>query len=147
MAQDGYEDIPFVSARKFKTLKALHCEARWLLPLPNEDLGGGEALPEGFHTAEEPTEEFTDPRDNLPESLEYLWLDGVYEEEEWEQMKELFDTTNACTPRLTLDNTCIRRYVSGGNGRQSYPKYGRAVEPWVKFDDPNLKGIWEGRSI
>jgi hypothetical protein len=78
-----------------------------------------------------------DPRDNLPDSLEYLYLD-VYTEDEWRGMIKMFETTNTNTPKLTLENTCIDRYKSA--------KYGRAVEPRIRFANPLLDDIWRGHS-
>lgn len=106
--------------------------------LPNDDLGDDEELSQGFYTEEEPTEEESlDPRDNLPESLEYLYLEVAHEIEEWKRLVEILEVTNANTPKLTLDNTCIKR------GKWSY---GRAVEPEVRFATPHLDDIWRGYS-
>ncbi|KAH6618558.1 hypothetical protein C7974DRAFT_32329 [Boeremia exigua] len=126
---ESVNDIPFVSAREFTKLKALRCEAKWLLPMPNDDVGDDEALSQGFYTVEEEVEQMTDPRDNLPESLEYLYLDGDYEYEQYHQLIDIFDTTNPNTPKLTLDNTCIK-YGSDTS-------YGGAAEPEVKFAHPH----------
>jgi hypothetical protein len=78
-----------------------------------------------------------DPRDNLPDSLEYLYLD-VYTEDEWREMVKIFETTNANTPKLTLENTCIDQRES--------TKYGRAVEPHIRFANPLFDDIWRGHS-
>jgi hypothetical protein len=136
-----------VSARGFQKLKALHCETRWLLDQSEELLEDIESddnadLPEDHHLVQDPVEKRTvhskDPRDNLPESLEYLYLDGVYEDDEWEQMIEMFKTTNANTPKLTLENTCLNREDSA--------KFGNAVEPHIRIDNPLLEDIWSGHS-
>jgi hypothetical protein len=90
---------------------------------------------------DDPTEENivhpNDPRYNLPDSIEYLYLD-VYTEDEFREMVKVFETTNANTPKLTLENTCIDGYKS--------MKYGCAVEPHVRFANPTLDDIWRGHS-
>ncbi|KAJ4994390.1 hypothetical protein SVAN01_00219 [Stagonosporopsis vannaccii] len=131
--EESEQDIAFVSARGFKKLKALHCEARWLLPKSNDDLGNDEPLSQGFHIAEEEPEESKDPRDNLPETLEYLYLDGVYDYDEWHQLTDIFDTTNLNTPKLTLENTGL---MCGGD-----TNYGRAPRPEDKFGIRQLEEI------
>jgi len=98
--------------------------------MSNHDLGDDEALLQGFHAAEEEPEEIKDPRDNLPETLEYLYLDGVYDFDEWHQIIGIFDTTNANTPRLTFDNTCL---MCGGE-----TNHGRAIEPKVRFGNEQI---------
>lgn len=78
-----------------------------------------------------------DPRDNLPDSLEYLYLD-VHTEDELREMVKMFETTNTNTPKLTLENTCIDLYES--------MKYGRAVEPYIRFANPLFDDIWRGHN-
>lgn len=112
-----------------------------------EDLWGDidsddKGLSEDHRFVENPIEErivySEDPRDNLPDSLEYLYLDGIYKDDEWKQMIEMFKTTNANTPKLTLENTCINR--------DDKAKYGHAVEPHVRFANLLLEDTWRGHS-
>jgi hypothetical protein len=106
---------------------------------------GNEAFSENHHSVDNPVEEgivySEDPRDNLPGSLEYLYLD-VYTktEDKWKDMIKMFETANANTPKLTLDNTCIDRF------RSRSAKYGRAVEPSIRFANPLFDDIWRGHS-
>jgi hypothetical protein len=53
-------------------------------------------------------------------------------------MVKIFETKNANTPKLTLENTCIDRY--------NVTKYGRAVEPHIRFANPLFDDIWSGHS-
>lgn len=84
------------------------------------------------------TDEVNDPRDNLPESLEYLYLDGLYKGDEWNNMVEIFKTPNAHTPKLTLDNVCLNR--------DSIAKFGNAVEPNIRINNLPLEDIWRGHN-
>ena len=79
-----------------------------------------------------------DPRDNLPESLEYLYLD-IYNKRELEEIVKIFETSNANTPKLTLESSCIERFSKS-------IKYGRAVEPQLQFANPLFDDIWRGHS-
>lgn len=72
-----------------------------------------------------------DPRDNLPESLEYLFLDGVYDWDEWKDITDMFKTAHANTPKLTIDNTCL---MCGGE-----TNYGNAVRPEDRFGGQQLE--------
>ncbi|KAF9698259.1 hypothetical protein EKO04_003693 [Ascochyta lentis] len=137
------QDIPFTSLRGFTKLKALHCETRWLVRAPDTDLGDDEALSQGFHSVEDGGEAITDPRDNLPESLEELYLDGVYEDEEWEQLTEVFKAPNIFTPKLTLEKTCFLRHSTSWDGRATQQKIGSAAEPGNRFTNPLHIGTWE----
>lgn len=142
--QEGEGDILFTSLRRFKALKALHCETRWLLPSKDTDLGDDEALSQGFHHVEDAEEPFADPRNNLPESLEELYLSGIYEDEEWEHLIKLFESPNASTPKLTYEKTCLMRDPGGWNRSGTQAKFGGADEPGDRFRNPRLTHIWDG---
>ncbi|KAF3048237.1 hypothetical protein E8E12_011421 [Didymella heteroderae] len=142
--EDGEEDIRSVSLRDFQRLKALRCETRWLLRRPEDlwkdiELDDDAELPEDHHFVDNPVGERSvysrDPRDNLPESLEYLYLDGNYQKDEWKNLIKMFKIMNANTPKLTIENVCL--------DRNSEAKYGRAVEPHVRFANPLLDNIWK----
>ncbi|KAJ4365402.1 hypothetical protein N0V95_000451 [Ascochyta clinopodiicola] len=142
--EDGEDDLSFTSLREFTALKALRCETRWLLRSDDTDLGDGEALSQGFHSEEDAGEALEDPRDNLPESLEELYLDGIYEDEEWEELTELFQNPNTCTPKLTLEKTCVMRHSRAWDKHGAQEKIGGAAEPDTRFVNPLLMNIWEG---
>ncbi|KZM18856.1 uncharacterized protein EKO05_0006503 [Ascochyta rabiei] len=142
--EDGDNDLLFTSLQGFTTLKALRCETRWLLRSHDTGLGDGEALSQGFHSVEDAEEAITDPRDNLPESLEELYLDGVYEDEEWEQLTELFKNPNTSTPKLTLEKTCVMRHSKAWDRRGVQEKVGGAAEPGIRFTNPLHMSIWDG---
>ena len=73
----------------------------------------GEALKEGFYATQDSADQITDPRNNLPASLEFLFLDGCFDTEEWENLRQMFAEENKHTPKLTLDNTWITRDIDG----------------------------------
>jgi hypothetical protein len=101
-----------------------------------------DVLPEdqqvGRNSVLELTDGIKDPRDNLPQSLEYLYLDGIDKGNEWKDMLEMFKTTNANTPKLTLENSCLVR--------TDQVKYGQAAELHVRFATPLREDIWKGHS-
>ena len=141
-SQEGENDIPLASLRGFKTLKALHCETRWLIRSQDTNLGDDEALSQGFHSVEDLGEAIADPRNNLPESLEELYLEGIYEDEEWEQLVELFKISNTSTPKLTFEKTCLMRSSTAWNSRGTQEKFGGAAEPANRFSNPLYTQIW-----
>lgn len=140
------DDIVQIPVKDFKKLKALHCEARWLLYKPNDS--EDEINQEDEELSENPqlaknlvkglTDEVKDPRDNLPQSLEYLYLDGLYKGDEWDDMVETFKTPNANTPELTLDKVCLNR--------DGTTKFGSAVEPNIRINSLSLEDIWRGHN-
>ena len=69
----------------------------------------GEALRQGFYATQDPADQVIDPRNNLPASLEFLFLDGAFDMDEWENLDQMFAEKNKHTPKLTLDNTWINR--------------------------------------
>jgi hypothetical protein len=107
-----------------------------LLRSPDVDLDSNEALSQGFYSIDGPGPAILDPRDNLPESLEELYLDGVYEDEEWEQLVELFKTLNASTPKLMLEKICVRRLSARWDINGALAKFGGAAEPPHTFKHP-----------
>ncbi|KAF3043903.1 hypothetical protein E8E11_008537 [Didymella keratinophila] len=134
---EGYneDDIRSVLVKGFKKLKALHCEAKWLLCKPSDLLDDMDSEDEELRR---PPNEINDPRDNLPASLEYLYLDGINKDNEWEEMVEMFKTTIANTPKLTLENFCLVW--------ADQATYGQAVEAHVKFPFPAYEDMWKGHS-
>jgi hypothetical protein len=73
----------------------------------------GEALREGFYATQDPADHFTDPRNNMPASLEFLFLDGCYSDEEWGKMRQMFAEGNQHTPQLNPYNTWLTRDIDG----------------------------------
>jgi hypothetical protein len=73
----------------------------------------GEALREGFYATQDPADKITDPRNNLPASLEFLFLDGCFDTDEWREMRQMFAEGNEHTPKLTPDTTWITRDIDG----------------------------------
>lgn len=134
--QDRDNDIAIAPARALTKLKALSCEARWLLPPGEDEQFVDEALSEGFYSKPESKDALQDPRDNLPASLEYLCMDteGV----EWDALCKMFKDGNEHTPLLTLDNT---RLV---NDKEL--DFGKGLKSEVKFDAPHLEDIWRGHN-
>ena len=121
-------------AHALTNLKALRCEVQWLLPPADDELFDNEALSQGFHSKGEVFNETLDPRNHLPASLEYLCLDGAFDNEEWKELCEVFESANENTPKLSLENT---RLVRGTD-----VNFGRAMEAEQRFDRPYLSDIW-----
>ena len=126
----------------------MHCEPKWLLCKPSDLLdetdSEDEDIPEKYRQllaknhVKPLTHVVKDPWDNLPESLEYLYLDGLYILDEWDDLVEMFKTINPRTPKLTLENFCLNR-----NGDTTW---GGAAEPDIKFANPPLEDIWNGHN-
>ncbi|KAG9198621.1 hypothetical protein G6514_009797 [Epicoccum nigrum] len=132
---DCEDDIAIAPIRALTKLKALSCEARWLLPLEEDERLDNEPLLGGFFSQAESEENVQDPRDMLPASLEYLCLDT--KEMQWDVLCNLFNHRNERTPLLTLDNT---RLTQGDR------QFGRGAASKERFDSPLLEDIWRGHN-
>ena len=108
-----------------------------------EDPERDEPLEQGYYRKEdyEQIDVDFDARSLLPESLEELFLNGDFDSfhdfEEWECMQNTFKTSSALTPRLTMENTCIKR---GGSWNC---RIGTAEEPDGAWSHP-LGRLFEG---
>jgi hypothetical protein len=105
--------MEWAPAHLLKNLKAVHCDPRWLESATGDVIFDGEALSQGFYPTQDPADQITDPRNNLPASLEFLFLDGCFSTDEWKELRQLFAEGNKHTPKLTLDNTRITRDIEG----------------------------------
>jgi hypothetical protein len=106
-----------------------------LLRSTDTDLGSDEELSQGFYSIEDAGPAISDPRDNLPVSLEELHLDGVYEDEEWEDLVSIFEKPNANTPNLTMNKVCVRRQSAAWNAGDIQTKFGGAAAPQGEYVD------------
>ncbi|CAO2658191.1 Nn.00g059140.m01.CDS01 [Neocucurbitaria sp. VM-36] len=129
------EDLASVSLRDFKKLRSLNCEWRMLLPNDKESYDDA-PLQHGFRTEDKPAAGF-DVRDILPESLQELYLHGVFEDADWEELTELLKSPNPATPNI--DKMCIRN-LGGG---QPYVMFGDAPPPRDLYSNP-LARLFQG---
>ena len=102
-------DLEAVSLREFKKLRRLLCEWKMLLPL-YLDSDVDEPLEDGFHNDDKDAPAGFDVRTILPESLQELYLHGAFDDDDWENLTEIFEHANAATPNL--DKVCIRRHAA-----------------------------------
>lgn len=87
---------------------------------------------------------YSDPRDNLPEELEELYLDCVYEDEDWKELVKTFKAPNSSTPKLTLEKLCVRRFSTGWGKRVTQAKFGGAAEPPNMIERPLTTRLFSG---
>lgn len=170
---EAENDFDWVPAHRLEKLEALDCESRWLFSMTGDVHFDGEKLSHWpFHT-EDQDDYIQDPRNNSPKSLEYLCLGGAFTDTEWEQQYEIFRTENPHTPKLSLENTLIRRemdplddsdsddddgededepdkqtqpslnYEVEDNMPRKWKGFGLAVDPEARSARPHLRGLWE----
>ena len=70
-----------------------------------------------------------DVRDILPESLQELCLHGFFDDDEWEDLKRVFDLPHPATPHLTGHGLHIQRHENSNRYSPTLEVYGRAPEP------------------
>jgi hypothetical protein len=128
-----------VSLRNFRKLSLLNCELRILLRSPDAVSYSSEALPHGFLSQDSNECLVSDPRDHLPDSLEKLFLHGAFDQNEWAQLSQIFESANAATPNLTLDKICIRNVSRSGDNDGAPSRIGVAEEPSRTFLHPLTK--------
>ncbi|KAH7402327.1 hypothetical protein DE146DRAFT_653032 [Phaeosphaeria sp. MPI-PUGE-AT-0046c] len=141
-------DIPTVSLRGFRKLRILNIEYKLLRPMDtSDDVSDEGSLEEGFYTVEEnkSIDDAWDVRTILPESLEEFYSygefdgdDGLYDE--WDQVKDLFNTPSPMVPNLRLEKTCVRRQRPG----YSEDVIGTAEEPNAIWASPLVASLFEG---
>ncbi|KAJ8113376.1 hypothetical protein OPT61_g4473 [Boeremia exigua] len=141
--KEAETDFPFVSVRDLSKLKALRCETQWLQRSSKPSIGDGAPLSQGIYSA------VKDPRDNLPGSLEYLYLDTGYESENWAVLCNMFQENNANTPNLTLENVCLQSTIDneGLMWIVGEPTVGKAVKPDVRFGTQHRDEMWKGLEL
>lgn len=127
--QEDEDDISIVSLRNFRKLRSITCELRCLMPSPDADSDVDEALSDGFLIQDSEGCLVSDPRNRLPDDLQELYLHGVFEHDEWEQLHRTFENSNAATPKLLLDNICIRNLWKPGYENGVPARIGAAEEP------------------
>ncbi|KAH7356207.1 hypothetical protein BKA66DRAFT_501680 [Pyrenochaeta sp. MPI-SDFR-AT-0127] len=104
---DAEDDLESVSLCEFKKLTSFHAEWKMIWPQHQEPCDD-EPLKEGFYAESHSSASDFDIRTILPESLEELYLHGVFDDDEWEQLTIPLGCLNSTTPKL--HKMCIRRH-------------------------------------
>ncbi|KAI8930399.1 hypothetical protein NX059_012479 [Plenodomus lindquistii] len=100
-------DLDSVPFRDFQQLRILQCSFEWLQSTGGmTDVESSDSGLEEDNTVEPPG---LDVRDNLPTSLEKLYLHGLFDDDEWMLLRKILTSPNASRPNLTIDDMRITR--------------------------------------
>ncbi|KAI8934409.1 hypothetical protein NX059_009144 [Plenodomus lindquistii] len=134
--RDDEDHDPWVSLQGFQVLRSFNCELRCLVGSQGADSVIDDALSHGFHSRDCAQTLVTDPRDCLPPSLENFYLHGVFEHEEWEQLRQIFETSNPATPKLQSDGIYIQDLSRFRNNQNGPNRIGTTEEPLDVYSHP-----------